>query len=145
VAYLIKHNPESGETLLNWICSLKAGSGKTPAKEDWNKRGDPQSILPAFATWCWPGIDVPAFIGAADAIYEFPMVDRDPLPRWTRGCVTLVGDAAHPMYPIGSNGATQGGSMRALWRITFERLPKWKRHWQPTKQSDVRRHPASYL
>jgi 2-polyprenyl-6-methoxyphenol hydroxylase-like FAD-dependent oxidoreductase len=36
------------------------------------------------------------------------MVDRDPLPRWTFGRASLLGDAAHPMYPIGSNGATQG-------------------------------------
>ena len=51
---------------------------------------------------------MPAIIRASGDIYEFPMVDRDPLPRWTFGCTTLLGDAAHPMYPVGSNGATQG-------------------------------------
>jgi len=107
VAYPIEQDPRSGETLLNWICDLKAEDGDTPAKEDWNRRGDPKDILGPFADWRWPGIDVPAIIGAASGIYEFPMVDRDPLPRWTFGRATLIGDAAHPMYPIGSNGATQ--------------------------------------
>ncbi|HEY0421458.1 MAG TPA: FAD-dependent monooxygenase, partial [Acetobacteraceae bacterium] len=60
-----------------------------------------------FADWNFGWLDVPALIRAADAVYEFPMVDRDPLPWWTRGRVTLLGDAAHPMYPIGSNGASQ--------------------------------------
>ena len=122
VAYPIEHDPVSGETLLNWICDLKGETGDTPAREDWNKRGAPEAILGRFSEWRWPGIDVPAIIRAAGDIYEFPMVDRDPLPRWTFGRVTLVGDAAHPMYPIGSNGATQAIiDARALafhlWRL----------------------------
>jgi 5-methylphenazine-1-carboxylate 1-monooxygenase len=107
VAYPIEQDPQTGETLLNWICDLKADGGEMPAREDWNKAGDPNDILGPFANWRWPGIDVPEIIGAAGGIFEFPMVDRDPLPRWTFGRVTLIGDAAHPMYPIGSNGATQ--------------------------------------
>jgi len=107
VAYPIRHDPETGETLLNWICDLKAESGETPGKEDWNKRGEPEDILATFADWRWPGIDVPEIIRSAGSVYEFPMVDRDPIPRWSFGRVTMIGDAAHPMYPIGSNGATQ--------------------------------------
>ena len=60
-----------------------------------------------FAGWRFPWLDIPALIRTAQAVYEFPMVDRDPLPRWSHGRITLLGDAAHPMYPIGSNGASQ--------------------------------------
>ena len=56
VAYPIQQDPESGETLLNWICDLKAESGDTPGREDWNKRGEPEAILPAFADWRWSGM-----------------------------------------------------------------------------------------
>jgi 2-polyprenyl-6-methoxyphenol hydroxylase-like FAD-dependent oxidoreductase len=108
VAYPIAHDAATGETLLNWICDLKAESGDTPGREDWNRKGDPEVLLSAFADWRWEGIDVPAIVRGAGDIYEFPMVDRDPLPAWTFGRTTLLGDAAHPMYPIGSNGATQG-------------------------------------
>lgn len=109
VAYPIGYEPGTGETRLNWICDLKtAEPGAAPPAEDWNRQGDRAALLPRYAAWRWPGVDVPALIAASEGIYEFPMVDRDPLPRWTFGRTTLVGDAAHPMYPIGSNGATQG-------------------------------------
>ena len=76
-------------------------------REDWNRQGVLDDFLPHFRDWVFPWLDIPQMILAADATYEFPMVDRDPLPRWTHGRVTLLGDAAHPMYPIGSNGASQ--------------------------------------
>jgi 2-polyprenyl-6-methoxyphenol hydroxylase-like FAD-dependent oxidoreductase len=82
--------------------------GTTPAREDWNRRVDRSVFREPFAGWRFDWLDVPGLIDGAEAIYEFPMVDRDPLPRWTHGRVTLLGDAAHPMYPIGSNGASQG-------------------------------------
>ena len=106
--YPISIDPQSGEILFNWICDLKtAEAGSTP-REDWNRRVDRAPLLPRYAGWQWPGIHVPEIVAGAGDVFEFPMVDRDPLPRWTQGRVTLAGDAAHPMYPIGSNGATQG-------------------------------------
>jgi 2-polyprenyl-6-methoxyphenol hydroxylase-like FAD-dependent oxidoreductase len=64
-------------------------------------------VLPDFGDWRLHWLDIPALIAAAPAIFEFPMIDRDPLPHWGSGRVSLLGDAAHPMYPIGSNGASQ--------------------------------------
>lgn len=108
VAYPIGRDPETGLDQLNWICDLKVSEDDAPPPRDWNRTGDRADFLPRFADWQWAGVDVPAIIAASGPIYEFPMVDRDPLPQWTFGRVTLMGDAAHPMYPIGSNGATQG-------------------------------------
>jgi 2-polyprenyl-6-methoxyphenol hydroxylase-like FAD-dependent oxidoreductase len=98
---------ERGEALINWICDLHMGDGALPSREDWNKPGRLEDFLPRFADWNFGWLDVPEVIRNAHTILEFPMVDRDPLPRWSRGRITLLGDAAHPMYPIGSNGASQ--------------------------------------
>jgi 2-polyprenyl-6-methoxyphenol hydroxylase-like FAD-dependent oxidoreductase len=107
VAYPIGTPGEDGLCLVNWVAELDRSGSPPLAREDWNRRGDPGDFLPAFESWRFPWLDVPALIRAAQAVYEFPMVDRDPLPRWTFGRMTLLGDAAHPMYPIGSNGASQ--------------------------------------
>lgn len=107
VAYPIGKDPETGRDRLNWICDLKVTDAGSPPPRDWNRQGNRADFLPSFTDWCWAGVDVPAIVAASGPIFEFPMVDRDPLPQWTFGRVTLMGDAAHPMYPIGSNGATQ--------------------------------------
>ena len=102
-----KRHADRGEALINWICDIYQGEHATPPREDWNKPGKLADFLPRYKDWNFGWLDVPGVIEAAHAIYEFPMVDRDPLPRWSHGRVTLLGDAAHPMYPIGSNGASQ--------------------------------------
>src|SRR5206468_1437301 len=79
VAYPIAYDEATSETLLNWICDLKVGEGQTPPREDWNRRGRRGDFLPRFAAWRWPGIDVPALVEASGDVFEFPMVDRDPL------------------------------------------------------------------
>jgi 2-polyprenyl-6-methoxyphenol hydroxylase-like FAD-dependent oxidoreductase len=98
---------EKGEALINWICDLHMGAKAMLPREDWNRPGKLADFLPHFESWNFGWLDVPAVIKAAHTILEFPMVDRDPLPRWSHERVTLLGDAAHPMYPIGSNGASQ--------------------------------------
>jgi len=98
---------ERGEALINWICDLYQGPHAAPPREDWNKPGKLADFLPRYAGWDFGWLNVPDVIRSAHAIFEFPMVDRDPLPRWSHGRITLLGDAAHPMYPIGSNGASQ--------------------------------------
>lgn len=96
-----------GRALVNWIAELRVPADATPDRSDWNKRVDKQVFADAFSTWNFGWLDVPALISGAGSIFEFPMVDRDPVTRWTHGRVTLLGDAAHPMYPVGSNGASQ--------------------------------------
>jgi 2-polyprenyl-6-methoxyphenol hydroxylase-like FAD-dependent oxidoreductase len=95
------------EPVVNWIAELKFKSDYQWRREDWNRRGNFADFLPLFEEWRFDWLDIPALVGGADRCYEYPMVDRDPLERWTFGRATLLGDAAHPMYPIGSNGASQ--------------------------------------
>jgi 2-polyprenyl-6-methoxyphenol hydroxylase-like FAD-dependent oxidoreductase len=91
---------------VNFIAERGAPKGTTETA-DWNLPADPRPIIDLFREWKFDWLDIPSLIGAADVILEYPMVDRDPIPRWTFGHSTLLGDAAHPMYPIGSNGASQ--------------------------------------
>jgi 2-polyprenyl-6-methoxyphenol hydroxylase-like FAD-dependent oxidoreductase len=98
---------ERGEAVLNWIAERKFRPDHQWRREDWNRSGHFPDFLPQFDGWHFDWLDVPGLIRAADRCYEYPMVDRNPLERWTFGPVTLAGDAAHPMYPIGSNGASQ--------------------------------------
>ena len=107
VAYPIGAPDASGRCVVNWIAELDRSAAPPPSREDWNRRGRFEDFAPEFAGWRFPWLDVPSLIAAADEVFEFPMVDRDPLPRWSHGRVTLLGDAAHPMFPIGSNGASQ--------------------------------------
>ncbi|MFT7772812.1 flavin-dependent oxidoreductase [Roseateles sp.] len=95
-----------GRSLINWIAELRVPNSELPST-DWNRKVDRSVFAKWFENWQWDWIDIPAIIEGATEIYEFPLVDRDPLPRWTFGRVTLLGDAAHPMYPIGSNGSAQ--------------------------------------
>jgi 2-polyprenyl-6-methoxyphenol hydroxylase-like FAD-dependent oxidoreductase len=105
VCYPIDLTP--GRAVVNWIAELKFSPDYEWRREDWNRQGQFESFLPRYEGWSFGWLDVPGIIRAAERCFEFPMVDREPLPRWSQGRVTLLGDAAHPMYPIGSNGASQ--------------------------------------
>ncbi|MBN8904288.1 MAG: flavin-dependent oxidoreductase, partial [Rhodospirillales bacterium] len=109
VAYPISRRAaEGGAAMVNWIAERKFAPDHGWRREDWNRPGVLSDFLPQFADWRFDWLDVPGLIRGADGCFEYPMVDRDPLPRWSFGPVTLLGDAAHAMYPIGSNGASQG-------------------------------------
>ena len=96
-----------GRQQLNFIAELRTDGTELLEREDWNRAGDLADFLPQFEDWVFPWLDVPTLIASAPATFLFPMVDRDPVERWSFGRTTLLGDAAHPMYPIGSNGASQ--------------------------------------
>jgi 2-polyprenyl-6-methoxyphenol hydroxylase-like FAD-dependent oxidoreductase len=105
VIYPIRDNVDGqGNQLVNWVAEIEA---EQPARRDWTGRGKLEDFFPAFADWHFDWLDVAAMIRNTDTILEYPMVDQDPLPRWSFGRVTLLGDAAHPMVPRGSNGAGQ--------------------------------------
>jgi len=104
VIYPIRAAGDDGLQLINWVAEIETPNYR---KRDWNRAGSLDDFIGAFADWHFDWLDVPAFIRAADSVLEFPMVDQDPLPRWSFGRVTLLGDAAHPMVPRGSNGAGQ--------------------------------------
>jgi 2-polyprenyl-6-methoxyphenol hydroxylase-like FAD-dependent oxidoreductase len=105
VAYPISEQARRrGRSLVNWIAELRVPQ---PGEEDWNRLADKRVFQDAFASWNWGWIDIPALIEKTELVYEFPLVDKDPLGRWSYGRMTHLGDAAHPLYPIGSNGAAQ--------------------------------------
>jgi len=95
---------DEGNQLMNWVAEVRDVQG---AAVDWNRRGRLEDFLPVYADWQFDWLDVPDLLRRAEVIYEFPMSDRDPVPRWAFGRVGLIGDAAHPMIPRGSNGAMQ--------------------------------------
>lgn len=94
-----------GNQLINWVAEIER---PTSAMNDWNRGGKFEDFLPTYESWRYDWLDVAALISEADTLLEYPMVDKDPLNHWTFGRVTLAGDAAHPMYPRGSNGSAQG-------------------------------------
>jgi 2-polyprenyl-6-methoxyphenol hydroxylase-like FAD-dependent oxidoreductase len=104
VIYPIRAAGHDGLQLINWVAEIETPNYR---KRDWNREGSLDDFIGPFADWHFDWLDVPAFIRAADHVLEFPMVDQDPLPRWSFGRITLLGDAAHPMVPRGSNGAGQ--------------------------------------
>ncbi len=106
VCYPLRDLPD-GRQLINFVAERKFSPDQPWRREDWNRAGRVEEYLPPFECWHFDWLDVPGLIRAAETVYEYPMVDRDPLDAWRDGRLTLLGDAAHPMYPIGSNGASQ--------------------------------------
>jgi 2-polyprenyl-6-methoxyphenol hydroxylase-like FAD-dependent oxidoreductase len=106
VIYPIVDNVDGqGNQLINWMAEIQRPDTKM---NDWNKPGDPRDCIDIFKDWTFPWLDVPQLILSAERVFEYPMVDKDALPQWSFGRITLMGDAAHPMYPRGSNGSAQG-------------------------------------
>ena len=108
VAYPLSHpSPHTGLAEINWIAERRFDPSMLWRKEDWNRSASANEVLPWFEDWVFDWLDPPALIRAARKIYEYPMVDRDPVSSWHEDRTVLIGDAAHATYPVGSNGASQ--------------------------------------
>ena len=139
VVYPIAEGTRPDYVLTNWAVQAKVGEGGVPPrKEDWSRPGRFEDARPYVQRVHIPLVNAQALIEATPEFWEYPMCDRDPLPHWSHGRVTLLGDAAHPMYPVGSNGASQAildaralgdhlvsaeHPAAALWAYEQERLP----------------------
>jgi 2-polyprenyl-6-methoxyphenol hydroxylase-like FAD-dependent oxidoreductase len=106
IVYPIGPGAQPGRLLTNWICQM-AVPDNVQSREDWNRRVERETVLAPFGQWRFSWLDMPALIARTPEIYEFPLVDRDPVDCWSFGRVTLIGDAAHPMQPIGSQAGSQ--------------------------------------
>jgi 5-methylphenazine-1-carboxylate 1-monooxygenase len=140
VVYPIAEGSRPDKRLTNWAVVGRVGdpSMPVPQKQDWSRAGRFEDLMPHVQRFRIPYVDARALIEATNEFWEYPMCDRDPLPRWSHGRVTLLGDAAHPMYPVGSNGASQAildarcladrlkdadHAVHALWTYEQIRLP----------------------
>ena len=140
VIYPIAEGSRPDKRLTNWAVVGRVGdpSMPIPQKQDWSRPGRFEDLMPHVQRFRIPYVDARGLIEATNEFWEYPMCDRDPLPRWSHGRVTLLGDAAHPMYPVGSNGASQAildarcladrlkdadHPVHALWSYEQTRLP----------------------
>jgi 2-polyprenyl-6-methoxyphenol hydroxylase-like FAD-dependent oxidoreductase len=98
---------DRGRALVNWVALYRIGQGHSMGHQDWDHQARRDDVLKPFGDYTFDWLDVPDLVRRAPVIYQYPLVDRDPLPWWGTGPVTLLGDAAHPMYPYGGNGAAQ--------------------------------------
>ena len=108
VIYPISHpDPATGLATINWIAEVTMDNAEGWQRSGWFRPVAIDDFAHHFADWTWDWLDVPALLRGADCAFENPMIDRDPVPTWRDGPVALLGDAAHAMYPTGSNGASQ--------------------------------------
>jgi 5-methylphenazine-1-carboxylate 1-monooxygenase len=137
IAYPVGKAATRGKLLTNLICQMTVQNA-APPREDWNRRVAKEKVLEAFDGWRFPWLDTRALIEQSPDFYEFPLVDRDPVSAWTHGRVALVGDAAHPMQPVGSQAGSQAiVDARALTRALtatsdpIEALAQYDRERRP--------------
>jgi 2-polyprenyl-6-methoxyphenol hydroxylase-like FAD-dependent oxidoreductase len=122
-------DPKTGLSMINWIAEVTMDNAEGWKQRGWFRQVHIEDFVHHFEKWIWDWLDVPALIRRADFAFENPMIDRDPVPTWRDGPVVLLGDAAHAMYPTGSNGGSQAivdarvlGSAMVEYGVTDEAL-----------------------
>ena len=100
-------DPDTGLATINWVAEITVDNAEAWSKGDWSKKVDLDHFIHHFEDWDYGWLNVPELLAASSEVFEYPMIDRDPVSTWVDGNVALLGDAAHPMYPTGSNGASQ--------------------------------------
>ncbi len=122
VFYPISHpDPNTGLAIINWIAEVTMDNAEGWKQSGWFRQVPTSDFAHHFTNWKWDWFDVPELIANADSVFENPMIDRDPVPTWVDGPVALMGDAAHAMYPTGSNGGSQAIiDARALGTMMLE-------------------------
>lgn len=107
VIYPISRPEADGRALINWIAEMTVETQGHWPDGRWFRPVEVADFVHHFKEFRYDWLDVPDMLEQADCAYENPMIDRDPVPTWVDGPVALMGDAAHAMYPTGSNGASQ--------------------------------------
>lgn len=134
---IARENDEENTHLLNWMAEIE---GDRTEMNDWNQPGRLEDFIDIYKSWQFDWLDVPQLLATAETVLEYPMVDRDPVDCWTFGRLTLAGDAAHPMYPRGSNGAAQAAIDA---RILADCLARLKDPAAAFKAYEAERRPAT--
>jgi len=131
------------KALLNWVCLVPAAAPEQPQDTAWDAPGRLEDVRPHFLSWDFGWLNVPDVLARSDQILHYPMVDRDPLTRWGTGRVTLLGDAAHLMYPIGANGASQAILDAAALAAQFAGSPRDAEVTAALRRYEEDRRPAT--
>ena len=147
VFYPISHpDPQTGLSMINWIAEVTMDNTEGWKQSGWFRQVPTADFVHHFDNWVWDWLDVPAMIRGADSAFENPMIDRDPVPTWRDGPVVLMGDAAHAMYPTGSNGGSQAivdarvlGAAMVEHGVTDAALAAYRRQ---AVRPDLAAHPA---
>ncbi|NJN83749.1 MAG: hypothetical protein HC802_16720 [Caldilineaceae bacterium] len=138
-----KKHEDRGEALINWVAFAKTAADQPMPRQDWDYTARVEEALAPFTSFVFDFLDVPALMRATETIYQYPMVDREPLPTWNFGRVTLLGDAAHPCTHWAATEPPRRLWMQECWLASWRYSQRLRRRWQPMTEHGVRPLPPS--